>query len=183
MAKRTVHVVSEAAQSKRISFGAAKIMEISAVDPSSKSIKFACWLGRGFEKLFDRMEWQVPEVHTTTQGLDGNFKGGSFTLTAKDKLIDAEVEIDFLNMTGFQCKRLELEGKKGKGFRRELRFSATFKEPDGLAKLEAYQNASDNARGTLLVNYLQEPVQADLEDTTQLAIGDEQRTATSKDAD
>jgi hypothetical protein len=56
-------------------------------------------------------------------------------------------------------------------------------ESDGLAKLEAYQNASDNARGTLLVNYLQEPVQADLEDGTQLAIGDEQRAATSKDAD
>jgi hypothetical protein len=169
----------------KVSFSAAKIAECGRVDPASGWIKFHCLMGKGYEKLFERMDWQIPDDHTVRQTLDGALEGGYLVLTAKDKLIDADVQLAFKSMTGFQCLRLELEGRKGKGFRRELRFSCTFKDLDGLAKLEAYMNACDNARGVLAVSYLKEPVQETIPepDENQLTLDPERAAATSAEND
>ena len=168
----------------KLKFSATKLAEIGRVDASSGWIKFTCFLGKGFEKLFKAMEWQVPDEHVTAQKLEGKFEGGYFVLTAKDKLIEGEVEIEFGTMSGFTCLRMELEGRKGKGFRRELRFQATLKSADGLALMESYMARTDNARGILAVNYHKEPVQQTIpEDDAQLMLDEERAEATAKESD
>ena len=186
MARRSVTLVdaAEAPKMLKVSFAAAKVTDVGMVDPASKSIKFACLLGRGFEKLFDRMNWQVPGDHVTEQKLEAVLEGGNFILTASDKLVEAEVDLDFGKITGFSCVRRELEGKKGKGFRRELKFSATLKNANALALIEGYMNECDNARGTLVVSYLEKPVQVSMEDgDAQMKLDEERKAATGKDAD
>ena len=185
MAKRTITPVSEPSKMLKVKFGSTKFSEIGRVDAGSGWIKFVCYLGKGFEKLFDAMDWQVPDDHVTAQSLEGKLEGGSFTMTSKgEKLVDGEVEIDFGTISGFKCLRMELEGRKGKGFRRELRFEATLKSEDGLALMESYMRETDNARGVLTVNYRKEPVQQTLpEDDSQLKLDDERKAATGKDAD
>ena len=51
--------------------------------------------------------------------------GGSLIHQASDKLIDAQYDIAYISLSDFEMIRLEIEGKKKKGFRRELRFKAT----------------------------------------------------------
>ena len=165
-----------------VTFTSAKLAEIQRVDPASGSLKFHCALGKGYEKLFERMGWQVPEDKTMRLNLEGKLEGGHFVLTSKDKLVDAEIELGFKAMSGFHVIRMELEGRKGKGFRRELRFDVTFEEVDALARLESYMMTCDNAYGSLGVKYLAEPVQEVIPET-QLELYDDRRKATSKDAD
>lgn len=153
-----------------ISFPSVKIAEFGRVDPSSGWIKFQSSLPKGFEKLFDLMGWDVPGDKTMSEKLEGKLEGGHLILTAKDKLIEAEVDIEYVAMTDFSCLRLELEGRKGKGFRRELRFNVKFKQQDACALLESYQFQSDNARGSLKVTYMIEPVQTELVSDVQAPI-------------
>lgn len=154
-----------------ITFPSAKIAEFGRVDPASGWITFHCALPKGFEALFTLLGWDVPGDKTISESLEGKLEDGTLVLTSKDKLIDAEVSIDFKTITAFACKRLELEGRKGKGFRRELRFKATFKHVDGCALLEGYMMRCDNARGSLKVTYLEQPVQTEIpHDEEQLEI-------------
>jgi hypothetical protein len=163
MAKsHTVHTPGDTPRMNHISFPSVKIAEFGRVDPSSGWIKFQSSLPKGFEKLFDLMGWDVPGDKTMSEKLEGKLEGGHLILTAKDKLIEAEVDIEYVAMTDFSCLRLELEGRKGKGFRRELRFNVKFKQQDACALLESYQFQSDNARGSLKVTYMIEPVQTEL---------------------
>ncbi len=111
--------------------------------------------------------------------LDGVLKGGKLILTSKDKLVDAEVDLGFIKLTGFSVNRFELEGRKGKGFRRELRFKVTFESEDGCSRLESYMMACDNARGSLQVQYFQQAEQIEIADVQQT---DEQRQAILQEA-
>lgn len=163
MAKTTtVHTSGDTPRMNQITFPSVKIAEFGRVDPSSGWIKFQSSLPKGFEKLFDLMGWDVPGDKTMSEKLEGKFEGGHIILTSKDKLVEAEVDIEYVSITDFQCLRMELEGRKGKGFRRELRFNVKFKDETTCALLEAYQFKCDNARGSLKVTYLVEPVQTTL---------------------
>lgn len=137
----------------------AKLSELRRVDAMAASCKFHCLLGKGFEVLFEQQGWQIPGDKTTLQGLQGKLTDGHFILSSRDKLIPAEVELAFKSVTGFQLLRLELDGLKGKGFRRELRFSVTFEEIDGCAKLEAFMMRAPGSSGSLKITYLREAVQ------------------------
>src|ERR1041384_134281 len=125
------------------------------VDPQSASANFRCNLTpKNLDVLFQHMGWQVPGDSASLEKLDGKLRGGHFILTAKidDELrlklkskngevdMDAEVDLEYSEISDFQCHRFEIEGRKKKGFRRELRFKATFppKCPDALANLENY---------------------------------------------
>lgn len=146
-----------------ITFPQAKLSEFGRVDAASGWIKFRCSLPKGYEKLFELMDWQVPDTKTMLEKLEGTLKGGHLILTSKEKLVDAEVDIEFDTIKDFACLRLELEGRKKKGFRRELRFSATYKCPDGAANLENYMMRVPDAIGSLKVTYLKEAVQEEME--------------------
>lgn len=150
-------------KSHSITFAGAQIAEFGRVDPASGWIKFRCSLGGGLDALFSKMGWDTPGEKTAMEKLDGKLSGGNFILTAKDKLIDAEIDIAYVSVTDFACHRFELEGRKKKGFRRELRFSVSFVEEDACGKLESYMMTSDNARGSLKVVYYPEEVQPELD--------------------
>jgi hypothetical protein len=75
----------------------------------------------------------------------------------------------------FELVRLELEGKKGKGHRLELRFDVKFGDTRGCEKLEKYMQTIGEGKGSLTVTYTP---QQDLD-----LAGDERRQATMADND
>lgn len=153
---------SQEAQTCTFTLPAAKLAELRRVDAMAASCKFHCLLGKGFESLFEMQGWQIPGDKTTLQGLEGKLTDGHFILSSRDKLVQAEVDLPFKSVTNFQLLRLELEGRKGKGFRRELRFTVAFEEIDGCAKLEAFMMKATGSAGSLKVTYLREAVQMEL---------------------
>lgn len=56
----------------------------------------------------------------------------------------------------FEIVRLELEGKKKKGHRFELRFDIDFTDPEGAAKLEKYIAIAGEAKAKLTVSYVKQ---------------------------
>jgi hypothetical protein len=173
---KTIHT-PEPPESFQITFPSSRIAEFGRVDPESGWVKFRCHLApKNIEPLFNHFGWQVPGEKVSLDKLDGKLAGGHFIMTAKPdeeqrlKLkskdgrvdTDMEINIEYLTIDGFECHRLELEGRKKKGFRRELRFKAKFNCEDGAANLEAYMMRTDNARGSLKVTYVKEPEQTNL---------------------
>ncbi len=179
MAKRTVVPLQESAAMEQINFAGAKMAEFGRVDKAAGWVTFHCSLGpvhsKGFVGLFERMGWTIAGDKTSMEKLDGTLLGGKLILASKDKLVAAEVDLDFKKLTGFSLNRLELEGRKGKGFRRELRFKVSFDCEDGCSRLESYMMATDNASGSLQVSYLPEAVQTEM--TEKVRMSDEQRQA------
>jgi hypothetical protein len=164
MAKTTTINTPEAARLLKVTFHASRFAEVKRVDAASGSFKIVVKAGTGkpLEALCKRMAWQVPDEHTVLQNLEGKFLGGSLVMRCNDKLVDAEAELPYKSITGFAIHRLELEGRKGKGFRRELRFNGTFDYQEGCAVIESYMNRIGSATGELTITYLKEEVQPDL---------------------
>jgi hypothetical protein len=160
-------------------FPKATLSEYGRVDPTSGWIKFRCDLGseKNIETLFRHFGWQIPGEKSSLEKLDGKLKGGHFILTANlteedrnklqlrspDRTFDMETvrEIGFDECSGFECHRLE--GRKKKGFRRQLRFQMKISKECTLAELESYQFATDNARASLKVVYIREAEQTNIE--------------------
>lgn len=177
---RTKTIHTQAAETNRgasyITFPAAEISDFSRFDPTSGVVKFRCPLnGKELATLFGLMGWQVPGAKSSLEKLDGKLDGGTilFKATAEKLKVkssdgtvdpDAEVDLEYKDISDFQCHRFEIKGKKGKGFRRELRFTMTFAEKasDSCANLESYMNRTGNAPGSLKVTYFVEPVQRNL---------------------
>ena len=162
-----------------------KLSEFKRVDAESATCKFHVNLApRSISKLFNHLEWTLPGDTSSLDSFDTKLKGGNFILTceAEETIVakskngkvntSAEVDIEYLEANSFQVQRLEIEGRKGKGFRRELRFTVKFKQDDGCALLESYMSQTGSRRGTLRLKYLPEPVQGTMPEAT-----DEQRQA------
>ena len=173
---RTVHT-PEPVKTFKISFPQAKITEFGRVDPTSGWMRFRCKLTeKNMRTLFEHMEWREPGERTSLEKLDGKLVGGHLVLNpklsadqklaikSKDGAVDpeSEMEIGYDTMTDFQCLRLELEGRKGKGFRHELRFTVKFHKETTCSEIELYQFRTDNAEGGLTVTYEKEPEQGEI---------------------
>lgn len=197
---RTVHTPEpDSSQIGKIQFHSVKLAEFGRVDTASGWMKFQCPMSaKSMDVLFPHMGWDIPGDKSSLEKLDGKLKGGHFILTAKaddEKLkvksqdgsvnLEMEIDIEFGEITDFQCVRLELEGRKKKGFRRELRFKATFAEKceDAAANLEAYMMRSGNSRGTLKVTYFVDPEQITMShDESQSSLVPDDVTATGEQA-
>ncbi len=150
----------EPARLNSLSLAGARIAEVKRVDAEAGSFKFhVSGPLSGLEALCKKMGWNMPGDKTTLERLEGKLLGGQLVFSCQDKLIDAEIDIEYKELSGFELHRLELEQRKGKGFRRELRFSGTFKCVDGAANFESYMTRTNNSRGTLKVTYLKQEVQ------------------------
>ncbi len=166
MAKSSTVHTPEPERLLKIVFSRARIAEVKLSDASTGSFKFHVKMGpaKQLQALCNKMGWQVPDDKTTEQGLEGKLEGGSFSLLCDTNVgKDVEIEMPFKAINGFKMLRLELEQKKGKGFRRELRFNGTFDYPEGAATFESYMNRTANTEGTLTVSYLKENVQSTIE--------------------
>lgn len=149
-----------------ITFSSTKIAGFRRADGSAGVVRFQSNVN-GYEELFSKLGWSLPEVHCSFKRFDTILRGGHFVLSSTAKLIDEDVDIEFTEISGFECHRV---GSR-KNTKRVLRFKASFKCQDGAANLETYMVRTDNARGSLKVVYLREPVQQEIPET-QMAMVD-----------
>lgn len=171
MAKtKTIHAGANG-KAHQIEFPTAEIAEITKFDPSAGRIKWRVSLAKGMEALFEHMGWALPGETTTVESFATKLKGGNFIFTSKEKLVDREIDIAFVEIKGFTCHRFEITGRKKKGFRRELRFDMTFQAPGTAAEVESYMEQV-GAEGTLKVRHLPEESQTEMDLSS-----DEQRQA------
>ncbi len=92
---------------------------------------------------------------------DGDLAASSVELSPNDKeLRKAEMQLATTRVNGFRLVRLEAEGTRGVGFRREVRFTVYFSDENGAAKLERYMLGAGKSR--LIVSYEKKPEQAEL---------------------
>ncbi len=162
---KSIHTQAEPTRLLKIIFQAARFTELRRVDAANASFKIVvkCGTGKTLEALCSKMSWQLPDDHTTLQQLEGKLHGGHFVIRVNDKLSDAEwIELPFKTINGFAIHRLEIEGRKGKGFRRELRFNGVTEDPEACASIESYMNRIGTSTGELTVSYLKEEIQPDL---------------------
>lgn len=177
-APKTVHT-PEPERLNSINFAGAQVYDVKRSGAEGGSFKFRVGAGSGLAQVCKRMGWEMPGEKTTVEKFEGRFIGGHVVLQSQDKLVDAEVDIEYVEISGFELHRLEVEGKrngrKTKTFRRELRFSGGFKCVDGAANFESYMVRTNNAKGVLRVTYMKEEVQADLPlaDDKQASIPDD----------
>ena len=110
------------------------------------------------------MGWtEIPECYSGGS-LDGDLAATVITLTPNDEALKRHaIDLDTTKVHKFEVVRLELEGKKGKGFRFELRFHVKFSDVKGCRKLEEYMLTA--GKSTMVVSYEKQAVQADLPGT------------------
>ncbi len=136
----------------KISFTSARLLSFSR-KPAGGVAKFAASWN---QKVADAMNWsEVPECMTGAT-LEGDLSGETCELTpSQGELRKHAIELKINRVHSFQTVRLELEGKKGKGHRTELRFDVAFTDTSGARKLENYiQTLGDEGKGTLSVSYV-----------------------------
>lgn len=92
---------------------------------------------------------------------EGDLAASTVELSPNDKeLRKAGIQLDTTRVNGFKLIRLEAEGTRGSGFRREIRFVVYFADPNGAQKLEGYMLGAGKSR--LVVSYEKQPVQGEL---------------------
>ena len=159
-----------------VAFPDVEIASFQRFDPSSAEVKFhAALTPANIGKLFEHFGWDVPGDKSSLYSYDGKLEGGRFIIESKEKLKSAEAEVPYLICSGFACHRLNLKGRKKKGFRRELRFKITLDAADACAKLEGYM-MTVGASGALKLSYVEQPEQ------TTLVPGDVEATEEQKQA-
>ena len=170
-AAKTIHT-PEPERMLKIGFTGAKLDEFRRVDAASGTFKFRVAIGNKLTDLCKRMKWPMPGDKATLEKFEDKLIGGHLVLKAMDQMTDFEIDLEYKEIKGFEIHRLELEGRKGKGFRRELRFSGIFECPDGAANFEAFMMNSKESKGNLTITFQREQVQENLPLTDE----DNQRT-------
>ena len=86
--------------------------------------------------------------------LDGDLAASSMELKPSDKELARHViELDITRVYKFEAVRQELEGKRGKGHRIEVRFKVAFTAPGVCEMLESYMLTIGSGKGSLTVSY------------------------------
>lgn len=123
------------------------------------------------------MDWpeEVPAM-LTGANLEGDLHATSCDLIPSEGALKKHaVDLEINRVTKFEAVRLELEGKKGKGYRTELRFKVHFTDKAGARKLEQYMLTIGEGKGSLTVSYTKQ---------TELPLATtDQRQATSPETD
>ena len=99
-----------------------------------------------------KMGWtEIPEC-LTGASLDGEVTAISLELVPADKPMEKHaMSLDLAKINSFATVRLELEGKKGKGFRTELRFKVHSQDAQGARKLEIYMLVAGKSK--MIISY------------------------------
>jgi hypothetical protein len=126
------------------------------------------------QKVADALDWpdDIPQA-LTGANLEGDLHATSCELIPSEGALKKHgIDLEINRVTKFEAVRLELEGKKGKGYRTELRFKVHFTDKAGARKLEQYLLTIGEGKGSLTVSY-----------TRQEALPLEQEQATAPEAD
>lgn len=98
--------------------------------------------------------------------LDKDLHATTFELTPSEReLAKHGFELEISRANKFSVVRLELDGKRGKGHRQELRFTVTFADKNGCRKLEQYMTIIGEGKGRLSISYTKQEVLPEVEAT------------------
>jgi hypothetical protein len=124
---------------ERLKFPTAQLLSFTR-KPESGVAKFSSTLP---SDVMAQMEWtDIPEC-LTGANLEGELAASVVELIPKDAQLKRHaVELQTTKVNKFETVRLELEGKKGKGHRTELRFEVVFNDPKGARMLEEYMQTA-----------------------------------------
>ena len=106
------------------------------------------------DQIIKAMAWaEVPEC-LSGGSLDGKLNATSCRLEPNEKSLRAHgIDLDLSMASDFSYTRLELEGKKGRGHRLELRFKITLADNEACAKLERYLLTIGPSPSKLSINH------------------------------
>jgi hypothetical protein len=104
--------------------------------------------------VIEGLKWGELPKAATNSGMDGAISQASMSMSAKqsDLFEKGEFRADVQSVSKFEIVRMELKGKKGKGFRHVVRFVATFVAADILALADQWIMAVGDGTATLTVS-------------------------------
>lgn len=149
----------------RITFTGAVLESFSRNGNGGKA-KFSCGLN---VKVMQSMGWvEIPEC-LTGASLEGELHATACELVPSEAQLKKHgIELTISEVSKFESVRLEIEGKKGKGHRTELRFVVAFPDIKGARKLEEYMLTIGEGKSSLTVSYTkQETIPGMAEESTQ----------------
>lgn len=127
------------------------------------------------------LDWEEIPDFLTGATPEGDIAASEAKLTPSDKeLLKHAIVLGVQRVNKFQITRLELEGKKRKGHRLEVRFDLHFPDLKGCWKLEQYLLTVGDRKGSLTVQYAKQQ-KLDMPEGPKAT--DEQRQATMADND
>jgi len=134
----------------KITFTSAVLESFSRNGNGGKA-KFSCGLNA---KVMAAMGWvEIPEC-LTGASLEGELHATTADLVPSEAQLKSHgFELTVSEVSKFESIRLEIEGKKGKGHRTELRFVVAFPDQKGAAKLEKYMLTVGEGKSSLTVSY------------------------------
>lgn len=103
--------------------------------------------------VLEGMKWTEPPRSFTSSSMVGEIVDASLAMTAKQESLfeEGEFRADVQTLTKFEITRMELKGKKGKGFRHVVTFEAKFIDGDILALADSWIRSVGDGTGTLTV--------------------------------
>src|ERR1700748_2294809 len=119
----------------KITFTSVQLLSIARKKEGGRAVFCASLSG----PVMKAMEWtEIPECLTGTS-LEGVLAAPQIELVPNEEALKRHaLTLDSQKIAKFETVRLELENKKGKGYRTELRFTVWFQDPKGARKLEEY---------------------------------------------
>ncbi len=140
----------------KITFTGAVLEKVDRV-AAAATLHFQCELTASVGK---HLEWGDLPDGSKKSAMDGQLAGGSFVLSPqqgkqmaiKETLPD-ELSANLLTCGGFVITRMNLEGTKGKGFRRKITFALKSPDEDAAAKAEGWLTSVGDLKASLSVSY------------------------------
>lgn len=135
------------------------------------------------QKVMTRMNWEEPRDYETSISLDGMLAAQSVVFGMSGTLTDSyEITIDAQSVGKFAVTRLKTKGKRkaGTGFRHVLSSEVTFSDADAMAHLDAYLRKVPEGKGTMLVLYVPQAVQGEMQ-VSDVTMSEEARQAVLKE--
>lgn len=138
----------------KISFLSAQLISFSRKITGGEA-KFSASLSTPVQKA---LGWTDIPAFLTSCKPEGEIAGAT-TMEIMPK--DAELrkfgrDLQISKVHGFELLRLEIEGKRDKGHRIELRFSVSFQDQKGARILEEYLMTAGEAKSTVTVSYVKQ---------------------------
>lgn len=150
-----------------LTFTSAQLLSFSRTAKGGKAV-FSSLITQAVIK---GMGWaEMPECFTGGT-LDGELDATQIDITPADKaLAKHAMTLEISRVKKFEVVRMELEEKRGKGHRNELRFVVEFPDLQGCKKLEAYILTA--GKSTVKVAYTPQAVQEELPGAKQVTEDD-----------
>lgn len=140
----------------KITFTSARLEKFSRSSDGGVAIFASSWN----QKVADALNWsnELPEC-LTGANLEGDLHATTCELIPSESALKKHgIELEISRVTKFETVRLDLEGKKDKGHRTELRFKIHFTDKNGARKLEQYMLTIGEGKASLTVSYTKQEV-------------------------